>query len=134
MAFIFDPIRKKNVQDTPEERVRQHVISVLTKIKNVPTHLIEVEFSLSTLQPENQDRIDLMVTDLNRGPNRPWLLVECKAENQYTFERLETQVNRYLKVLQPKYILLALGNACKIYSYLEETGEFKPITDIPNYR
>ena len=56
----------------------------------------------------------------------------CDTKQRLT--QVNDAVNRYLKVLQPKYILLALGNACKIYSYLEETGEFKPITDIPNYR
>lgn len=134
MSFIFDPIRKKNVPDTPEERVRQHVISVLTQIKNVPPHLIQVEFSLSTIVPENKDRIDLMVTDLKRGINHPWLLVECKAEGQYTFELLETQVNRYLKVLTPKYILLALGNTNKIFAYSNETEKYELVSDIPCYK
>lgn len=133
MSFIFDPIRKKNVPATREELVRQHVISVLTQIKNVPPHLIEVEFSLSLISPHNKDRVDLIVTDLKNGLDHPWLLVECKAPEQYTFELLEAQLNRYLRVLTPKYILLALGNQTKIFA-LSELGKYEPIDDFPNYQ
>ena len=40
---IFDVIRKKYVALTPEEKVRQHIISILIKDKNIPLSLIAVE-------------------------------------------------------------------------------------------
>ena len=45
-SALYDPIRKKDVPDTPEERVRQATIQFLLNEIKVPAHLIAVEFAL----------------------------------------------------------------------------------------
>ena len=123
----FDPIRKKNVPSTPEESVRQSVLHFLKNNLKVTEHLIEVEVSLTNIQKTNRDRVDILVHQFRNSKNidEPWLLVECKAKDQYTWNSLEIQVNRYLKVLKPSYILLQLGDE---HIYLERIP-----SKIPNY-
>ncbi len=130
---MYDPIRKKEVPDTPEEFVRQHIIQVLLNAVKVPAHLLEVEFSLSAISKETEDRVDLIVHNLQAGPTKPWLLVECKAAGEYTWEGLEIQLNRYLKILTPKYVLLALGNETRAFALSPDGKSFKAIPGLPLY-
>ena len=58
---IFDPLRKKEVALTPEERVRQWCIGVLAEQMKVPLHMMmsEVGFGLGA----KQLRADVVVFD-----------------------------------------------------------------------
>ena len=44
--MLFDPLRKREVADTPEERVRQWFIGVLKDPMGVPEHFMMSEVSL----------------------------------------------------------------------------------------
>lgn len=128
---IFDQIRKKAVAATPEEAVRQAVVRVLLEKKRVPGHLIEVEFPLAAIAKGTRDRVDVVVHEPRSGFTRPWLLVECKAQGEYTWQKLEAQLNRYLKYLSPKFILLALGETERIYKLSD--GIYEPCESLPDY-
>lgn len=127
----FDPIRQKAVAATPEEAVRQTVVKILLERKRVPRHLIEVEFPLAALAKGTRDRADIVVHEPKAGLTRPWLLVECKAPGEFTWPKLEAQLNRYLKHLSPKFILLALGDTERCYKL--ENGTYAPCASIPDY-
>lgn len=130
MSFLFDPIRKKNVACTPEERVRQNAIQMLLHKIKVPKHLIEVEFSLSAFSKNSRERIDIIVHNYN-ALKTPWLLAECKAPGQYSFEDLEAQLNRYLFYVTPRYIFLALGPVNQFFEL--KNGTFSAIETLPIY-
>ncbi|ASD30341.1 Uncharacterised protein [Chlamydia abortus] len=106
---IFDPIRYKILASTPEEKVRQELITCLVEELHYPPSLIIVEKGLKTLFPLlsrkeirlPRRRPDLLVitpatyTDAegktyNLGEPRPLLLIECKARviNQQTLNQL----------------------------------------------
>lgn len=131
----YDPIRQKSVASTPEEAVRQRVIEYLVESIEVPSHLMEIEFSLSQIKKSSRDRVDILVHDFRRGSviSKPWLLVECKAQGQYTWLELEIQLNRYLKVLCPAYIMLGLGDDVRYFAFSNEKNTFLPISDLPKY-
>lgn len=131
----FDPIRQKCVAATPEECIRQQVISFLLEIVCVPSHLMEVEFSLSQIKKTSKDRVDILVHDFRRGGTiaKPWLLVECKAEGKYTWGELEIQLNRYLKVLCPAYIMLGLGSEVRYFAFSNEKKTFLPVHELPEF-
>ena len=88
---LYDPIRKKDVPDTPEERVRQATVQFLLNEVKVPAHLITVEFALSMVDPKTDDRADIVVSNFREGAtlDKPWLLVECKAVERLSPERCE---------------------------------------------
>jgi len=134
-GMIYDPIRKKDVPDTPEERVRQATIRFLLDVVKVPEHLITVEFGLCAVDPKTDDRVDIIVNNFREGAplDKPWLLVECKAPGEYTWEALQVQLNRYLKVLTPKYVMLALGDATAYFALDAATRRFTKIANLPVY-
>lgn len=73
MMKIWDPLRKKEVALTPEEKVRQWFIGVLRDSMKVPEHMMmsEAGFKLG----DKQFRADILVYDRQA---RPLLVVECK--------------------------------------------------------
>ena len=60
-THVWDPLRKKEVALTPEERVRQWCIGVLKEQMKVPEHMMmsEAGFKLG----EKQFRADILVYD-----------------------------------------------------------------------
>lgn len=132
---LFDPIRQKEVPATPEERVRQATIRFLIDEVKVPQNLIAVEFALSTVEPKTDDRVDLLVQDFKVSGNlkRPWLLVECKAPGEYTWQALQVQLNKYLQILTPKYVMLSLGDAVHYFALDAATKRFLKIDSLPEF-
>jgi hypothetical protein len=132
---IYDLIRQKEVPDTPEERVRQATIRFLMGEVKVPKNLIAVEFALSTVESSTDDRVDILVQDFKDGADlkHPWLLVECKAPGEYTWQALQVQLNKYLKVLSPKYVMLSLGDAVRYFELDAVTKRFQKIEKLPQF-
>ena len=126
MDSFFDSSRKKFVAATPEEAVRQAVVSWLKDVQKVPGHLIETEFALRLFDPRNADRVDILVHDFREGANakEPWLLVECKRPGVESPAALQVQVNKYLRILKPKFI---------IYS-MPDRGSCRKQSNIINYK
>ena len=133
---LYDPIRKKDVPATPEERVRQATVRFLLNEVKVPAHLITVEFGLSSVDPKTDDRVDIVVHDFRNGNDqaKPWLLVECKAPGEYTWEALQVQLNKYLKILTPKYVMLSLGDGVRYFELDAATKRFVRIENLPEYQ
>ena len=132
---LFDPIRKKDVPDTPEERVRQATVKFLIDEVKVPQNLIAVEFALSTVEPKTDDRVDILVQDFKSFGDlkHPWLLVECKAPGEYTWQALQVQLNKYLQILSPKYVMLSLGDAVRYFALDAATKRFQKIEKLPKF-
>jgi uncharacterized protein (TIGR03905 family) len=102
---IFDPLRKKEVALTPEERVRQWFIGVLSQQLEVPLHMMmsEAGFKLGG----KQFRADILVYDRKA---QPLAVVECKRpEVELTREVLDQAV-RYNMVLNVQFIGGCNGN------------------------
>jgi len=132
---LFDPIRQKEVPATPEELVRQATIKFLMDEVKVPKNLIAVEFALSTVEPSTDDRVDLLVQDFKASGDlkHPWLLVECKAPGEYTWQALQVQLNKYLQILSPKYVMLSLGDAVRYFALDATTKRFQKIEKLPEF-
>ena len=123
---LYDPIRKKDVPATPEEHVRQATVQYLLDVVKVPAHLIAVEFPLSLVNAKTDDRVDIVVHNFRDGApmSKPWLLVECKAPGEY----------KYLAVLTPNYVMLALGDCVRYFALDANTKRFVKIESLPEYR
>lgn len=117
---LFDPVRKREVADTPEERVRQAVIRYLIDTVKVPPNLIGVEFSLSILEPGNLRRADVVAWRPGEGQLAPWLLVECKEPRVRIDDEVAWQAAGYLKRISSRYVMLTNGTDTRV---LERAGE-----------
>ena len=130
-TMLYDITREKNVAQTPEELVRQSLVNWLIEKLNVPEALIKTEFALSQLNPNEKGRLDVIVANPNSTDLRePWLLAECKA-GKTDLQSLETQVNKYLKIVQPLHIVLATGNE---WHFLSKKGKsYGIVREIPGF-
>lgn len=101
---IYDPVRKRYFVLTPEEWVRQHVISYLLLEKHVPMNLVAVEKNLkiNTLTK----RFDVVVFNRNA---RPLMLIECKAPGIKVNESVFDQAARYNMSLKAGLFLITNG-------------------------
>ncbi|MEY1639868.1 type I restriction enzyme HsdR N-terminal domain-containing protein [Tenuifilum osseticum] len=102
--YIFDVIRKKFIALTPEEWVRQHLLSYLITDLNLPVGLIGVEVSFSFNGVNH--RADVVV--YNRK-GEPILLAECKAPNVEITNEVVDQICRYNYALNAEYLLVTNG-------------------------
>lgn len=121
---IYDPVRKLWVALTPEEHVRQLLISRLSEI--YPQGKIAVEKVIPV--GERLRRFDLVVYGKD---HQPWLLAECKAPGVPVNEATLQQLLHYQSNMQCRYWLLCNG----INSYCAEADEteIKWLQELPAY-
>ena len=118
--YIWDALRRKQLLLTPEEWVRQHVISWLVNERNIPAQSISQEYPVD-VNGQNQ-RADIVVVDQYA---RPYILVECKAPDIKIDSEVAMQAWRYNNVLQARYILLTNGMGLWCYEYRD--GQYRSV-------
>jgi len=127
--FIFDEIRKKYIELTPEEWVRQNCIKFLIKEKKFKKHLISIEKKI-TLNKLIK-RFDIIAHDNFGKPN---LLVECKAPNIIINQKSFDQIIGYNKVIDAKYLMLTNGIIHYYCRINKIDGKIDFLKEIPNYK
>ncbi len=84
---IFDRLRKRWVKLTPEEWVRQHMVSMMIEVLQFPSVYLSIEKEIQV--GKLKKRFDLLIYD---ATHQPWMLIECKASsvtlNESTAEQL----------------------------------------------
>ena len=127
---IWDPLRKKEVALTPEERVRQWCIGVLAESLEVPMHMMmsEAGFKLGS----KQFRADIIVYDRSL---RPLVVVECKRPEVDLTREVLDQAVRYNMVLNVRYMIITNGHRTLILKRNEEDGRvsYAPSGSMPVY-
>ena len=126
--FIFDRIRKKYVRLTPEEWVRQNIVTFLISEREVPEGLISVEKGL--VQYGKDFRYDALVVDRSL---KPLILIECKAPDIKITDDVFTQIARYNITLQVRYFVVTNGLQHYCCEINLESGTWKFLPDIPHY-
>ena len=101
---IFDVIRKKYVQLTPEEWVRQHFLHYLTDHLAYPIALLRLERGMR--YNRRQHRADILVYD---RAAKPLLLVECKAPHVPLDHDAWGQIARYNAHVNAQLLVITNG-------------------------
>ena len=124
--LIWDPLRKKEVALTPEERVRQWCIGILAGPMKVPMHMMmsEVGFRLGG----KQFRADIIIYDRKA---QPLAVVECKRPEVVIDQDVLDQAVRYNMVLNVKYMIIT--NGTRTFICRKEGNGYSFISDIPDY-
>jgi hypothetical protein len=126
MELIWDPLRRKEVAATPEERVRQWFIIQLRDTFGVPEHMMnsEVGFKFGA----KPWRADIVVFD---RAGKPLAVVECKRPDVALDARVIEQAMRYNSVLGVRFLFVTNGNLT--YLYRLEGDTFVPLERIPTF-
>lgn len=127
---IYDPLRKKEVSLTPEERVRQWCIGVLSQQLEIPLHMMmsEAGFKLG----DKQLRADILIYDRKA---QPLAVVECKRPEVDLTREVLDQAIRYNMVLNVPYIFITNGNKTIICRRREQEGRvgYEFVENAPKY-
>jgi len=100
--MLWDPCRKKWLQATPEEWVRQHALSYLS-ILGYSFELMKTESGLRTGFKEKRSDAVVFVNAT------PFILVECKAPTVRIDQKVFNQAFNYNQTLNAKFLYLTNG-------------------------
>jgi type I site-specific restriction-modification system R (restriction) subunit len=125
---VFDILRKKWIQITPEETVRQLFLLYLIHEKNYNKNRISVERGLWV--NDLQKRFDILIRN---SAMQPLLLVECKAPYIELSDAVFEQVGRYNLPLQAQYLVITNGRSayCAKINHIDKN--FKFMDNIPDF-
>lgn len=141
MTRLYDPIRKCDVPNLPEEKVRQRLILEMLSL-GYPKGLIAVEKDLKNLMhlqeekkfPAEKRRVDLLCYGKNihpKFPLYPLIVIECKAVklSQKTIDQV-LGYNHYIKSF-----FVAIANSDEIYTlwYDEMKKQYHQVDFLPPY-
>ena len=106
---VWDPLRKKEVALTPEEKVRQWFIGYLHTDMKVPMHMMMSEAAISL--GAKRFRADIVIYGRNAAPVA---VIECKRSEVTLDKEVLMQAIRYNMVLNVKYIIVTNGRSTHI--------------------
>jgi len=128
-VFIFDSIRKKYLQLTPEEWVRQNIIQFLIEEKNYPKSLFSIEKSIKV--SNTNKRVDIAIFNKNREIE---VLVECKAPEVKITQKAFDQIARYNLTLNAKYLVVTNGLE-HFYAMMDyQDKKYMFLKELPKYK
>jgi hypothetical protein len=122
---VFDVIRKKWLQLSPEEWVRQNMIQFLLS-NNYPGSLMAIEKEIKL--GELSKRCDIVVYDRQ---SQPFMIIECKEMNVMLSEKTLQQILRYHISLPAKYLVITNGSYS--FGFEKNESQLNEINDFPRY-
>jgi hypothetical protein len=125
--FIFDLIRKKYIQLTSEEWVRQNCIRFLIEEKKINRFSIAIEKEIEFNGLKK--RFDIVSYSSEGKIN---LLVECKAPNIDINQKTFDQILIYNKILKSKYLMVTNGIIHYYCKVNDETNNIKLLDNFPS--
>lgn len=133
--YIFDPIRETLIYKTPEEVVRQQIITYMVKKMKVPKNMIEVEMPLLKYHIESRQRTDILIERYSEEEDviYPLAVIECKAPDIMLLDSAIEQGRDYAYKLGAEYIIITNGHELIVEKYDEE-GDIIELSSIPSYQ
>lgn len=130
----LDPVRKKLIYITPEETVRQKVISYLIDELEVPIEMISVEAHLSHYGIQSKRRADIIIHAVDdNGISIPIAILECKAPGIILGNMAGDQLADYCNQLSCNYAMMVNDCECFSFHYDEDKEEYIQIEGLPKY-
>ncbi len=130
----LDPVRKKLIYITPEETVRQKVISFLIDKLEVPADMINVEAHLSHYGVKSKRRADIIIHACGEDDVcYPIAIVECKASGIILGDKAARQAADYCDALGCDYAMLINDQEAVSYHYNEAERTYIEIECLPKY-
>ncbi|NNC83689.1 MAG: type I restriction enzyme HsdR N-terminal domain-containing protein [Flavobacteriales bacterium] len=121
-------VRNKWVAMTPEELVRQGVLTFLIDQLHYPKGRFVVE-KVVKVNGMNK-RADAIIHDTE---GRPQMVIECKRKDSPLDQRTVAQIAMYNRSLDAPYLLLTNGEDAHILHISMESDSISTLRTIPNY-
>ncbi len=125
--LVWDDIRRKYLQLTPEEWVRQHLVHYLVNYRKFPRSSITLESSFQ-LNKKSQRTDILIYKNL-----LPWLLIECKAPQLLLSQKTFDQATRYNLHYKTPYLIVSNGLQHFVVKMKHGEKKCELLDDLPDY-
>lgn len=122
---VFDEFRKKWLQLSPEEFVRQQLLHHLVSTCKYPAASIAIEKALKL--NDTLKRFDIVVFNRNL---QPFLVIECKAPYIPLDQAVVEQALRYNLILKAPYVMISNGVSDYVYTAAGATSELPLVTEL----
>lgn len=131
---FLDPYRKRLIEITPEEIVRQKIAVYCERILKVPTEMILLEVPMSHYLQGARGRADIIIhTPMDNNMIRALAVVECKKEDVVLSDKVVEQVMNYADIVGANYFIVTNGIDIKMAKYDEEKDMYIYLTELLNY-
>ena len=131
----LDPIRQRLIYVTPEETVRQHVVSYLLDELKVPANMIRVEEHLSHYGLKTKNRADIIIEKYvaKNDVIEPLVVIECKAPSVMLSDNVVSQMVGYANDLNCPFCMMTNGTDVECFYYSEEQCRYIAVRELPAY-
>jgi hypothetical protein len=127
-VFVWDVFRKKKLQLTPEEWVRQHFLHYLVNEKQFPIGLIASEYNIEVNKLKR--RCDGVIFNRN---STPIAIIECKAPEIKLSEQTFYQIAHYNFKLQVDWLILTNGLETIVARINNKTNKLDYFEEVPSF-
>ncbi len=103
-----------------------YFIQYIIDVKKYPPTLIAIEKEIQLY--ELRKRFDIVVYDRN---TKPWMIVECKNENEILSEKTLEQALRYNLIIQAPYVVVT--NGANTITFHQKNKTIERIKQLPNF-
>ena len=134
-SCYYDTYRKKLIEITPEETVRQRVAALFEQCFHVPKEMLSLEVPMSYYVDGASGRADIIIHSLDEDSNTlyPIAVVECKNEEVFLTDKVVDQAIRYSDILVTRYFVITNGLEMIMAVYDENTDSYGFLDEILSY-
>lgn len=132
----YDTYRKKLIEITPEETVRQKIATLFEEKYEVPKNMISLEVPMAYYIEGVPGRADIIIHAFDEDSKNiyPVAVIECKNQEVFLTDRVAEQAIRYCDILAGKYIIITNGLELKFAAYDETSDGYIFLDKILSYR
>lgn len=131
----FDTYRKKLIEITPEETVRQRVAALFEKEYGVPREMMLLEVPMSYYVQGIAGRADIIIHSFDEEEQvmLPIAIIECKNEDVFLTDKVAEQAIRYCDAVGGLYIIITNGVDLRMAAYDEEKDYYVYLDKVLSY-
>lgn len=130
----LDPYRKRLIKITPEETVRQKILTFYETEMNVPRDMFLVEVPMAYYTDGISKRADIIIHEpVDALWMKPFAVIECKNEDVPLTDNVVEQVIEYCGYVRATYIIITNGIEIEIAKYNESTDQYEWLNKLLSY-
>lgn len=131
----YDTYRKKLIEITPEETIRQKVAALFEHQYGVPKDMILLEVPMSYYVEGASGRADIIIHMFDEEEQciYPVTVIECKNEKVFLTDNVVEQAIRYSDTIGARYIVVTNGIDLRFAAYDEDTDGYVFLDNILSY-
>ncbi len=132
----YDTYRKKLIEITPEETVRQRIAKFFETQLGVPEGMMSLEVPMSYYSKGMSGRADIVIHAYDEQTNcvYPITIIECKKEDVSLTDNVVEQAIRYCNIVGGRFIVITNGKEIRMAAYDEQKESYGFLEEVLPYK